>query len=88
MKTIRLTQHEAAIMDWLLATPLGKKARGFTVVRQSRSTSLEVRDASDLLELVTQLSVSEMTFLGLKEPSILSLRSKVYAADVDLGEKS
>ncbi len=88
MHTIRLTQHEAAIMDWLLATPNGKKARGFTVVRKSRTTHLEVKDANDLDTLVHGVLILGFTDLGWKEPSVVSLRHKVSAADVVLGETS
>jgi len=89
MKIIRLTKHEAAILDWLLATPIGKKARGFVLVRKTRTTHLEVTEPFDLLDLVSnRLHVADMLALGWKEPSILSLRRKMAAVDVDLGETS
>lgn len=84
MHTIRLTQHEAAILTWLLATPLGKKARGFAVVRTSRTTRLEVIDAFDLVDLVSALQVADLFIVGWKEPSILSLQHKAHDADMSL----
>lgn len=94
MHTIKLTKHEASILDWLLATPLGKKARGFTIVRKSGATSLEVTEVFDLLDLVTDNLLvphpgrtRDLTRLGWKEPSARSLQSKVHAAYVKLGEQ-
>ena len=74
-------------MGWLLATPNGKKTGGFTLVRHGVRTSLEVTDASYLVELVIDtLTVADLTSVGWRKASVLSLRSKVHAADINLGD--